>query len=318
MNVTREDPTESQIMQWFDTLNNWGRWGAEDERGTLNLITPAKRRHAAALVRDGVTVSCAHTITYDVASDVPIPPRHFMTLFPDPEPGSYGQQGGSVDEFLYGPHGLTITHLDTPAHSLWRSDPNRPSTTYNGHVAAGKITSRGAMICSVEVAGDGIVSRGVLLDIAGLRGVEWLAPGTAIYPEDLDAAEKAQGVRVESGDVLFVRTGHPAYRAKNGPPPDGSFSGPQAACLPWLRERDVAVLSFDTVNEVGPNQYPKIGFPIHGVGIGGLGLWLIDNGNYEQLVAECRRLNRWDFFVAVGVLKWQNATGTAVNPVAVF
>lgn len=319
--MAREMPSEAQIIKWFDTLSNWGRWGKEDQKGTLNLITSEKRKKAAGLVRDGAIVSCARTITYDAAADAVGlgTPRHFMnsTADAEPEPGSYGRYG-TMDTFLFGPHGLTITHLDAPAHVLWRSDPGKPRTLYNGQSAKG-ITARGAAVGSIELAGDGIVSRGVLLDIAGLQKVDWLEPGAAIFTEDLEAAEKAQGIRVEPGDVLFVRTGHPARRAKMGPvDPPSRWSGLQAACLPWLRERDVALLSCDTPVDVGPMQYPKIGYPIHGVGMAGLGLWLIDNSDYEQLAVQCRHLGRWEFFVSIGALKWDQGTGSPVNPIAVF
>src|SRR5581483_3834798 len=156
---------------------------------------------------------------------------------------------------------------------------------------------------SIELAGDGILTRGVLLDIPGLHGLEWLEPGTPIFPEDLGAAERRQGVRVEPGDALVVRTGHLARRNRHGPyVPTEARPGLQAACLPWLRERDVALLVSDSAQDVGPIDYPKLGYPIHGVG----------------LLATCRRLERWEFAFSVAPLKWQRGTASPVNPLALF
>ena len=318
--MAREMPSEGQIIEWFDSLSNWGRWGQDDVLGTLNLITPEKRKIAAGLVREGVTVSCARTITYGAAPDALFPSHHFMMSSGEAEPApDFFGRSNVMDAFVFAPHGTTITHLDAPSHTLWRSSPSSPRTMYNGQPDKGVKTSDGATVGSIEIAGGGIVTRGVLLDIVGLYGVEWLEPGTSIFPEDLDAAEVRQGIRVEPGDLVFVRTGHLKRRNQMGPvDPPIKWSGLQAACLPWLRERDVAVLSCDSAQDVSPFQYPNIGSPIHGVGMAGLGLWLVDNSNQEELVEVCERLDRWEFLVSVGPLKWQNATGSPVNPIAMF
>ena len=315
----RERPSEAQVIRWFDELSNWGRWGQDDQLGTLNLIAPDKRRQAGGLIREGLTVSCGRTITYDQAADVNDPPKHFMLragVVPPPE-GSYGRTSLG-DHFSFTPHGITITHLDAPSHSVWRSHPDRPRTMYNGHPDSA-VTLQGAERGSIELAGDGILTRGVLLDIPGLHGLEWLEPGTPIFPEDLGAAERRQGVRVEPGDALVVRTGHLARRNRHGPyVPTEARPGLQAACLPWLRERDVALLVSDSAQDVGPIDYPKLGYPIHGVGMVALGLWLLDNADTEGLLATCRRLERWEFAFSVAPLKWQRGTASPVNPLALF
>ena len=177
-----------------------------------------------------------------------------------------------------------MTHLDAPSHILVRVDTSQAWTTYNGKPAKAVTASQGATVGSIELAGGGIVSRGVLLDIPRLRGVPWLEGSDPIFPEDLDAAEVAQGVRVEPGDILFARIGFPRRRAQLGPRPLSEGVGAlQAACLPWLRERDVAVVGADTGNDVFPLQYSSIGGPVHAVGIGAIGLWILDNPDYEEL-----------------------------------
>jgi kynurenine formamidase len=317
--AVRSAPTEQEILGWFQTLSNWGRWGADDELGTLNLITPSKRLQAAGLVREGLVISCARTIGYEPSVDNQMPARHFMLSSGESQsPVNLGRTG-AADAFLLQPHGITMTHLDAPAHSHVRADASRPWTLYNGKSASQVTTTQGATIGSIELAGGGIVSRGVLLDIPAVRGVAWLEGSDAVYPEDLDAAEAAEGVRVEPGDILFVRTGFPKRRAELGPrPPSEGIGALQPACLPWLRERDVAVIGADTGNDVMPAQYPAIGLPVHGVGMGAIGLWILDNPDYEELAATCARLGRWEFQAVIAPLKLANGTGSPVNPLAIL
>jgi kynurenine formamidase len=315
--AVRTIPSEQQILSWYRELSNWGRWGVDDELGTLNLVTPAKRLHAAALVREGLLISCARTIGYDFAADNQVPARHFMLQSGEGEPAVNVGRGGASDAFLLAPHGVSMTHLDAPSHSHVRADPDRPWTIYNGKPSKLVTTAQGATVGSIELAGGGIISRGVLLDIPRVRGVQWLEASDPVFPEDLDAAEAAQGVRVEPGDILFVRTGHPRRRAQLGPrPASEGICALQAACLPWLHKRDVALIGADTGNDVMPAQYPGIGLPIHGVGMGAIGLWILDNPDYEELAETCARLGRWEFQAVIAPLKLSNATGSPVNPLA--
>jgi kynurenine formamidase len=319
--MARQIPTEAQVLGWYTSLSNWGRWGPDDELGTLNLITPEKRRQAAALVAEGLVVSCARPISYDPTPDGPIAPQHFMLRSGEGDVGEHLGRTNARDAFLIAPHGQTITHLDAPSHTFVRADPNGPWTMYNGKPRDLVRTAEGATAGSIELVGEGIVSRGVLLDIARLRGVPWLEADDAVFPEDLEAAESAQGVRVEPGDILFVRTGFPRRRAERGPRPSSEgVASLQAACLPWLRERDVALLGSDTSNDVSPTQYPGLGIngAIHGVGMGALGLWLLDNPQYESLSAACVERNRWAFLATIAPLKLVSGTGSPVNPLAML
>jgi kynurenine formamidase len=248
-----------------------------------------------------------------------MPARHFVLASGEGESPVQRGRTGATDVFLLQPHGITMTHLDAPAHSFVRTDPSQPWTIYNGKSAKLVTTAQGATVGSIELAGGGIVSRGVLLDIPAVRNVPWLEGADPVFPEDLDAAEAAEGVRVEAGDVLFVRTGFPKRRSELGPrPPTEGISALQPACLPWLRERDVAVVGADTGNDVMPAQYPDIGLPVHGVGMGAIGLWILDNPDYEELAATCARLHRWEFQVVIAPLKLANGTGSPVNPLAML
>jgi kynurenine formamidase len=210
-------------------------------------------------------------------------------------------------------HGYTITHVDTPAHYFWKGK------LYNNR-SCNLVTSReGAQVESVDLLKDGVVSRGVLLDIAALRG-RWLESGEGVMPEDLDAAEKAAGVRVEAGDILLVRTGYYGRRRKEGarhPLKDGS-PALHVASMPWLRERGVAMLGTDTHNDISPLPYPGMGNAVHVVGLVAMGLWLIDNANLEELAAACTPRKRWEFMLAIAPLVLKNTTGSPVNPIAIF
>ena len=309
---TRNLPSQEEVLGYFNSLSNWGRWGADDERGTLNLITPEKVQRAARLIQDGTSVSCERPITYDLGA--PSVSLHYMTGTGESlEPGAKNVAGGSGDFFGIAPHGYTITHMDALSHIFWEG------YIYNGKPAR-LITARGATVGSIEVpAARGVVGRGVLLDIARLKGVKWMENGEPVMPEDLEAAEKAQGVRVEEGDILFVRTGHYRHRLEEGAEavPAAKRPGLQVACMPWLRERGVAVLGGEGP-EVTPSGYPLNVLPVHQVGIVAMGLYLIDAANFDDLAKACEERNRWEYFMTIAPLKFSLGTGCPVNPIAVF
>lgn len=308
--MAHEAPTEDQLREWISTLSNWGRWGPEDELGTMNYITPAKRKAAAALVSEGVTVSCARQLHYDLAPDAIQPARHFMSS--SGEGVNPEGHGGSSDVFLIGPHGYTITHVDALSHIFWQGK------MYNGFPAKLVSTREGATRHSIEALGLGVVTRGVLLDIARLQGREWLEAGEGIFPDELEAAERAQSVRVESGDVLLVRTGWFKRRNQQGPIQAAQHPGLHAACLPWLHERQVAMIACDTANDANPSGYERWSIPVHTVGITAMGLWLMDNCNHEDLAVACANFSRWAFLLVIAPLKLKNGTGSPVNPLAIF
>jgi kynurenine formamidase len=319
--MARDIPTEAEVLGWYTSLSNWGRWGQDDELGTLNLITPDKRAQAARLVQDGVTVSCARTLRFEANPGNPVPPQHFMLRSGEGTATENVGRSNARDAFLIAPHGHTITHLDAPSHTFVRATPGAPWTMYNGKSRDLVRTVEGATAGSIELVGEGIVSRGVLLDVARVRGVSWLEANDPVFPEDLEAAEAAQGVRVEPGDILFVRTGFPKLLAERGYAAFANgMTGFQAACLPWLRDRDVALIGTDTANDVAPSQYPGLGTngAVHGVGMGALGLWLLDNPDFEALAAACAERGRWAFLTTIAPLKLERGTGSPVNPLALF
>ena len=311
-------PSEAQVREYLKTLSNWGRWGSEDELGTVNLITSAKRQAAARLVTRGLSVSCARPITTDITADTTIQPMRFMVDSGEgrdtASPERLLERRGAAEFIGMVFHGYTITHVDAPSHYFW------DGKLYNGR-SCNAVTSReGATVSSVEVLRDGVVSRGVLLDVARTRGVRWLEGGVGVMPEDLEVAEKAAGVRVESGDILLVRTGYYARRLAEGPVSPLRAGSPalHAACCPWLRERGVAMVGTDTHNDVHPQPYPSMGNSFHVVCLVAMGLWLIDNASLEDLARTAAELGRWEFLLTVAPLRLKNVTGSPVNPIAVF
>lgn len=286
------------------TLSNWGRWGERDQLGALNWITPGKRVAAAALVRSGRSVSCSRPLPTEPAPDNPRPATHHMT-------GTAGE-GAGADYFAVAPHGYATSHLDALCHIFHRG------RLYNGYPAE-RVTARGALELGVHELRDGIVSRGVLLDVPRHRGIEWLEPGDPIHRAELEEAEQALGVRVEAGDVLLVRTGRWAFRAAHGPwDPHERLAGLHACCLPWLHERRVAALGSDGVSDVVPARAEHYRLPIHEIAIPILGLHLLDNLDLEALARACGEEGRWAFLLTIAPLVIERGTASPVNPIALF
>ena len=308
--TTKQIPTEEEVLGWMTSLSNWGRWGADDELGTLNLITPAKRAQAAGLVKEGLSVTCSRLIVPEGGADVTsIPPLHYMVRTGESAPSVGG--GGASDFIGFSFHGLTITHLDALCHQFWNGK------MYNGKDASLVTADGKAAAGHIDRVQNGVVTRGVLLDIAQLKGKDWLDAGEAVFTEDLEAAEEAQGVHVEEGDALLLRLGWAKRRQELGPPQSGR-PGLHAETLPWLHRRGVSIIVADASQDMDPSGYPTLGLPVHRVGIVAMGLWLIDAANFEETARVCRELNRWEFMFTVAPLRFHNATGSPVNPLAIF
>jgi kynurenine formamidase len=220
---------------------------------------------------------------------------------------------GSMDYFAVAPHGMATTHLDALCHVFFRG------RMYNGFDKS-EVRSTGARRNSIMAGADGIVSRGVLLDLPALRGVEWLEPDELIHADDLDAAERREAVTVSAGDVLLVGTGRDARRARFGPwaPQQQGLAGLAADCIPWLRERDVAVLGCDGISDAVPSRVEGWPNPIHQVAIVAMGVHLIDNMQLGRLAAACAERRRWEFLFTLAPLRLERGTASPVNPIAMF
>lgn len=309
--------TPERMQQIFDSAKSWGRWGAQDQAGALNLITPEKRRAAAQLVRTGEVVSLAREFPVTPSAENPHPALHMMVVGGDScGPESHGVPGLETTMDFVGVafHGMAVSHIDALCHVAVNGQ------MYNGFPVS-DVKSTGALRNSIHVAKEGIVSRGVLLDIPRLRGVPWLELGETIASEELAAAEKAQGVRVESGDVLLVATGRDARKEKHGPWAANveGIAGLHAECVPWLRERDIAVLGSDGISDALPGLgIPSWPIPVHQCTLVAMGVHLLDNLQLARLMSACAREKRWEFLLTIAPLRVERGTGSPVNPLAMF
>jgi kynurenine formamidase len=305
----------SEVVELLSTLSNWGRWGDDDQLGTLNFIGDNERIAAAALVRDGHTVGCGRPISPQRGTATE-PLIHLMmgAGAEMPEQG----MGASGDWFSMFIHGYTVTHIDSHAHVGW----NRK--IYNGRDAAEHITaSGGAKIGGVEPIVNGVLGRGVLLDVAQSSD-QPLEPGAAVHVDDVKRCLDQQQVSIQPGDMLLVRFGGgepplssvPASHAMEGSGP--RLTGLAADCLPWLHSEQVSVLGSDAISDVSPPAYAEVPMPIHTVGIVAMGLWIIDNLDLELLAQNCAARERWTFLFVFAPLHLTRATGCPINPIAVF
>ena len=313
-------PTEDEVMGYFQSLSNWGRWGEDDQLGTMNFLSPEKMRQAMSLVTDHVSVSLARTIRFEPTPDS-LPtgtPVHYMIEsgegFASGEKVDPSPVQGSMDFFGMVFHGFTVTHMDSLAHIFWKGQ------MYNGQPAHLVSTKLGATVESVELMSTGIVTRGVLVDVPMIRDIDWVERGDGVMPSDILAAEERCGFKVEEGDILLVRTGQHGRRNIEGPvnPTEVGSTACHVACLPLVHERGVAMLGSDTGNDVIPTGYPAFGNPIHQVGMVAMGLWILDCADLEGLAAECKKRGRWEFMMTVLPLRLHNSTGSPINPIAIF
>lgn len=303
--VESQEPRTPRNLEEFDAmfqdLNNWGRWGADDELGTMNLITADKTREAAQLVQRGITVSLAHNPMPDEAVD-------------NPDAAFNHTMGESLrsDTFEFTYHGYGVSHIDSLCHFLWND------RLYND-IDPSESSPEGCGKLGIQNLKQGIVTRGILLDFPRLRGVPYLEPQTPIYIEDIEAWEEQAGVRVSPGDAIFVRTGRWARRAELGPwQVSGNSAGLHASVLPWIKERGVAFVGSDAATDVMPSMVEGVGQPVHTMLIAGFGTNIFDNMDLEALAETAAAENRWEFMLTAGPIPVEGGTGSPLNPIAVF
>jgi kynurenine formamidase len=309
-------------------VSNWGRWGDSDQRGALNLIGPEQIQRAAKLVIKGETFSLG--INLDAGGPLPLNPPvgsrsdrrnpvHIMT-----ELGHAPRERGelrSTDDWLMMPiHGAT--HWDALSHIIL------DGTIYNGFDAAEFITPTGATRCAIDVARDGVVARGVLLDVARHRGVPHLECGEVIPPDELDAVAEAQGVTIEPGDVLLIRTGWWEKYLADGSREDfwAGEPGPGIATAAWLRGHDVAAIAADnfSVEAVAAQpdgwaspEIPDQAFTLHVLLTRYLGMLVGELFDLTALAEACAADRTYEFLFCAPPLRISGGVGSPINPLAV-
>lgn len=308
-------------MDKSERLHNWGRWGADDEIGTANLITPEVIAAAARLVRRGLVISCA--IPLEEGGPVyptRLPPKHIMTSsgadYAAGKPASGNVPEGGVkfaDDYLFAALQCS-TQWDGLAHA-WYGD-----RLYNG-VPETEIRGTGAGRLGIDRLCRHFVGRGVLLDLPrAINNGARLSPGRAIGAGDLSAAAERLGVEVKAGDILLVRTGHLPwfYELADKSAFWRGAPGLGGSAVPWLHDHDVAAVAMDTVAiEVQPSESPDGTLPLHGLLIRDLGLTLGELFDLEQLAAACADDGRYEFLFVGQPLRITGAVGSPINPLAI-
>ena len=294
--------TEAQYERWKKDLSNWGRWGKDDQIGALNLITPAKRKQAEGLVKEAFSVSMEGDADTVKAVD-------------NPNPYEFKMLSIGMDQIGVSYHGIAHTHLDSLAHI------NDNGVFYNGYKPDPEVVMKqGHAKNSIHNLKNGIFTRGILIDIPRLKGLAYLEPGTPIYVEDLEAWEKKAGIKVSAGDALFARTGVWARRKALGPWLRGRAEGGRSAGLdpsviPWLKQRDIAILGSDHPQYVSPSNLRGA---VHDFALLYLGVHLFDNCDLEALADAAAARKRWEFLLTAAPLAIPGGTGSPINPIATF
>lgn len=296
-------PTEAEVRGYFDRCSNWGRWGADDNAGTVNLITPEKRREAATLVSSGRAVSLAYPLNTVGGPGNWNPAQHFLRATPD----------FSVDYIGLLFHGYATTHVDALCHVFWEGK------MYNGKPAT-DVTSLGARSGSVDAWKTGITTRGVLIDIPRFRGEPYVTIEKPVRAWELHDAAAAQGSPLKPGDAVIVYSGRGAYFAANPNAVPGAAPSPglHVDTVPYLKENDAAILGWDQMDAT-PSGYEVFrGLSVHILTIVFAGMPLLDNAYLEPLAEACREEQRWEFLLTINPLNVRGGTGSPVNPVAIF
>jgi kynurenine formamidase len=299
------DMTAQEFRELFDAVSNWGRWDDGGERGALNHLTPARVAAAARLVRSGTTITLSQPLETEARPDVPEPADHHMTMLP-------GDDGFAKDYVGVDYHNDGQSHIDAFCHVAFGG------FLFDGSPAS-SVTAQGARAGTIDVLKDGLVGRGVLVDVPRTRGVPWVEPGEHVFREDLEAAEQAQGVRAEAGDILLVRVGHTRRLAELGPwDTRQSKAGLHPTAASFLAERGVAALGSDGNSDTAPSTTEGVGFPIHVLALNAMGVHLLDYLDLEDVARHCEAAQRWEFLFAAAPLRIIGGTGSPINPTAIF
>jgi kynurenine formamidase len=304
-------PTEKDVLSWIRDRSNWGRWGKDDQLGAINLITPAKRAAAARLVKSGRSVSLSRPFPTSPGPNNALPAHHYMKTH------ARGTGGFAADYYGIYYHGVASTHIDALCHT-WDEH-----AMWNGRDPRQEITFEGARFGSVEHWAEGIVTRGVLLDVPRHRGVPCVTQDAPVHGWELEDILTRRGIRLEPGDAVAVYCGREAWQAQDPERPYGRPFAPtgqqrpglHVSCLPFLRDHDVSVLVWDMLDHL-PIGY-DIPWAVHAA-LFAYGVALVDNALLEPLAQAAAAEGRDEFMLIVAPLRVVGGTGSPANPLAVF
>lgn len=304
-------PTAEEVRSYIRDRRNWGRWGKDDERGAINLITPAKRVAATKLVKSGRSVSMSRPFPKDPGINNSLPAHHYMKTLPR------GKGGFAADYYGIFYHGVASTHIDALCHT-WDDE-----AMWNGRDPKKEITFDGATFGSVEHWADGIITRGVMLDVPRHRGVASVTQDAPVHGWELEDILTKRNIKLEPGDAVCVYSGRDAWQEANpdlayGKPYGGlaqSRPGLHVSCLPFLRDHDVSLLAWDMLDHL-PIGY-DIPWAVHAC-LFTYGVALLDNAQLEPLAKACIEEGRDEFMLVIAPLVVIGGTGSPANPLAVF
>ena len=304
MRDQRQRITQAQFDQIFKEVSNWGRWGKSDQLGTFNLITPEVRREAAKEVKEGISISLERPLseTKSIVNTQPL--KDVMDLHVD---GKF-----NMDEYSVFFHGFAFSHFDALSHVYYDGH------LYNGYPES-DITSSGAKVLNAAQYDKGVFTRGVLIDIAWLRGVPYLPTNALITGHDLDQWEAKTGVHIRSGDAVLIRTGRWAREDARGPwDIENASAGLTPSAIEWLHKRDVAFMASDAAHDALPSVVEGVDYPIHILAIVAMGMPLADQCDLEGVAQESLRLHRETFLLTLAPARIPTSTGSLANPIATF
>lgn len=310
----RRSPTPEEYAAYPQRFSNWGRWGEDDELGTLNHIDPEARRRAAASVREGRVVSLARPVDTEPGPHNPHPAHHMASV---------GAATGLADYIGLFFHGFSQTHLDALSHI-----PTPDGRFYNGRAIGTRLASISmpeGVACGVQRMQEGIIGRGVLYDIPRLRGVDCVESGEPVHGWELEDAARARGFEPQPGDIVCLRSGRDEWQARHADEAGwGVRAGVHASVCEFLFDTDAAMLCWDMLDAPTEDQgLPNpIDIPtpvhVHCIMIPYMGMPLLDNADLRGLATACRELDRDDFLFSVAPLVIEGGTGSPVNPLALF
>ena len=305
--MERRVPTKEEVQAYLKEDRNWGRWGADDQKGAVNMVTPEKRAAAARLVRSGRAVSPSREFPITPATNNSNPALHYMKRVARNEHSGY-----SADFYGISYYGEIATHLDALCH-VW--DENG---LWNGRHPDDAITMDGASWGSIDHWKEGIITRGVLLDVPKHRGEPYVTYDNPVHGWELEDITKEHGLDLEPGDALVVYCGRDKWDEGGNPlfrSDQGRLPGLHASCLKFIRKSDCSLLVWDMM-DFQPNGY-ELPWTVHG-SIFAYGIGILDNALLQPLSEACAEENRYEFMLTVSPLRVVGGTGSPVNPVALF
>ncbi len=309
-----DKPTDAELQHLLNARSNWGRWGADDQLGCLNLITPEKRVAAAALVRHGRSVTLSRKV-------VPADKSEAGAVQCDV---SLHQLDASsvvaMDYFGLSYHGFSTTHIDALCHV------SMDGLVWNGRQASEVLRPEGASWGDIEQWRSGIFTRGVLLDVPGARGTRYVTPDEPVTGGELEQIVGSKGIVLQPGDAILVHSGRMAWNEANEPwetlgprwvdiDATSARPGLHASCMEFLRDNDVAVLLWDMM-DLAPSGY-SLAWSVHGA-IRAFGIALVDNVSFDEVLPVSEELDQWEFLLVAAPLRVRGGTGCPINPLAIF